>query len=532
MFETDFVIVGAGSAGCVLAERLSASGRHSVTLLEAGGSDKKFWIQVPIGYGKTFYDDSVNWKYTTDAIDSLNGRTSYWPRGKVLGGSSSINAMVYIRGQAKDFDDWAERGNPGWSAKDVRPYFERFEDRGDNPTGLHVTNTQDAIHPLNQSWFDAGKQAGFSRTENFNTDAFEGFGRYDINTKNGRRHSTARAFLGPAARRSNLRIITHAHATRILFKGQRATGVEYLHKNSTHSITANREVIISAGAINSPQLLQLSGVGDPALLQQFNIPVVNARTAVGQNLQDHIAVNYYYKSLVPTMNDTLYPLLGKLKAGIEYLLTRKGLLSLSVNQCGGFVKTRPELEHPDVQLYFTPASYTKAPPGKRPIIHPDPYSAFLLSFQPCRPTSRGSLGIQSNDPLQHPRIAPDYLSTNEDVDTVLAGCRLLRRLASTDAMTGIIKEEFIPGLQVQSDEALLEDFRERSDTVFHPVSTCIMGNDADSSVVDSSLRVHGCDALRVIDASVFPNLTSGNTNGPTVMVAEKGAELLLQTHGA
>ncbi len=530
MVESDFVIVGAGSAGCVLAERLSASGRYSVTLLEAGGSDKKFWIQVPIGYGKTFYDAAVNWQYTTDPVEALKSRTSYWPRGKVLGGSSSINAMVYIRGQASDFDDWAARGNPGWSAAEVMPYFERFEDRGDNPSGLHITDTEDAIHPLNQSWFDAGQQAGFSRTHNFNTDQFEGFGRYDITTKGGRRHSTARAFLGPAARRPNLQIITHAHATRVLFDGQRATGVAYQHQSGNRTINAHREVILSAGAINSPQLLQLSGIGDAALLQSLSIPLVNDRPAVGQNLQDHIAVNYYYKSLVPTMNDTLYPLSGKLRAGLQYLLTRKGLLSLSVNQCGGFVKTRQNLAHPDVQLYFTPASYTKARPGERPIIHPDPYSAFLLSFQPCRPTSRGSLSIRSTDPFQHPSIQPAYLSTNDDVDTVLAGCRLLRELAATDALSSIIKEEFMPGQAVQTDEQLLDDFRERADTVFHPVGTCIMGKDANNSVVDPSLRVHGCDALRVIDASVFPNLTSGNTNAPTIMVAEKGAELVLQAH--
>ena len=523
--------MGAGSAGCVLANRLSESGKHHISILEAGGADRGIWLRIPIGYGKTYYDERVNWMYNTEPEPNLNGRSSYWPRGKVLGGSSSINAMVYVRGQRRDFDDWEARGNPGWSADDLLPVFDRFEDRdGRKPLGrgdLHVTDTRSQIHPLCQQWLEAGQQAGFTLTDDFNGDNFEGFGRYSISTKNGFRHSTARAFLHPVLKRENLRMYLRAHATRVLFDGNRAVGVEYRQHGKTHRLNARKEVLLCGGTVNSPQLLQLSGIGNAALLSSLDIPVVYDNAAVGQNLQDHVGINYYYKSTVPTINDQLGPLIGKIKVGLQYMLQRKGLLSLSVNQAGGFVKTDPSLKHPNMQLYFNPISYTKAPEGTRPLMHPDRYSAFLLSFQPCRPTSRGHLQIHSPDPFEPPEIHPNYLSTNEDIAEVLAGCRLMRTLSETEALSRIIDHEFIPGSHVQSDEALLDDFRNRGDTVFHPVSTCIMGPDARDSVVDPTLKVHGVENLRVIDASVFPNLTSGNTNAPTIMVAEKGAELVI-----
>lgn len=534
MSNPDFIIVGAGSAGCVLANRLSANGKHSVTLLEAGGTDKRFWIQLPIGYGKTFFDPKVNWKYTTNAVAGLNGRTSYWPRGKALGGSSSINAMVYIRGQARDFDDWAAQGNPGWSAAELMPYFEQFEDAAGYPNAsagskdLHITDTLPDLHPLINTWFKAGEQAGYPTTKDFNRGTFEGIGYYRITTKHGRRHSTAQAFLEPARKRANLEVITHAHATRILFNGKQAEGVEYDHNGQLKHLKANREVIVCGGTINSPQLLQLSGVGDAALLNSLGIDVVIDKPSVGANLQDHIGINYYYKSRVPTLNDALTPISGKLKVSLQYLLKRRGILSLSVNQGGGFVRSNAAATHPNLQLYFNPISYTQAPAGKRPLMRPDPYSAYILSFQPCRPISRGYLKINSADPFKAPEIQPNYLSNNEDIADVLEGCHLMRALANTAALKEITSEELFPGPQVQSDEALLDDFKNRADTVFHPIGTCAMGNDISSCVVDHRLRVHGISGLRVIDASVFPNLTSGNTNAPTIMVAEKGAELILQ----
>lgn len=534
MSNPDFVIIGAGSAGCVLANRLSASGKYSVALLEAGGSDKRFWIQLPIGYGKTFFDSRVNWKYTTAEEAALNGRSSYWPRGKVLGGSSSINALVYIRGQARDFDDWAASGNPGWSAAEVMPYFARFEDAAGYPDDnsgskeLHISDPRPDLHPLIDTWLEAGQQAGFASTGDFNREQFEGVGYYRITTKNGRRHSTARAFLKPASKRSNLRVITHAHATRILFEGSKATGVEYHHNGQLKQLQANREIIVASGAVNSPQLLQLSGVGDAQLLSSFGIKVIQDNAAVGANLQDHIGINYYYKSRVPTLNDTLTPLSGKLKVTMQYLLKRRGVLSLSVNQGGGFVRSNSAQQHPNLQLYFNPISYTQAPADKRPLMRPDPYAAYILSFQPCRPSSRGHLNICSPDPFTAPDIRPNYLSTNEDINEVIEGCRLMRQLAATNALKAITSEEIQPGAQIDSDEALLDDFRNRAGTVFHPVGSCAMGADPKSSVVNNRLQVHGLNGLRVIDASIFPNLTSGNTNAPTIMVAEKGAEMILQ----
>lgn len=535
MKDPDYIIVGAGSAGCVLANRLSSNGKYQVHVLEAGGSDNRFWIQLPIGYGRTYFDERVNWKYQTNPDPGLNGRSSYWPRGKVLGGSSSINAMVYIRGQRRDFDDWAARGNPGWSADDVIPWFEQFERRNGKPFprgqgDLNVHNPKQDLHPLVNQFLGAAAEAGLPATDDFNVDnGFEGVGTYQITTKNGRRHSAARAFLHPAKKRANLQLSTNAHVTRVLFEGTRAVGIEYEQFGVLKTLKARREVILSGGAINSPQLLQLSGIGDTTLLNEFDIPVVANRPAVGANLQDHVGINYYYKSRVPTLNDQLYPWTGKLKAGLEYILTRKGQLSLSVNQAGGFVRSDQSQPSPNLQLYFSPVSYTRAPENTRPLMNPDPYSAFLLSFQPCRPTSRGYLRIRSSDPFEPPEIQPNYLSTNEDVADVVAGCHLMRELAKQPAFKDIISEELIPGPQCITDDALLEDFKNRGDTVFHPVSTCIMGSDPTTSVVDPSLRVHGVQNLRVIDASVFPNLTSGNTNAPTIMVAEKGADLVLQS---
>lgn len=525
---SDYLIVGAGSAGCLLANRLSADGRHQVTVLEAGGSDRRFWIQVPIGYGRTFYDERVNWCYETAPEPGLNGRRSYWPRGKVLGGSSSINAMVYIRGQRRDFDDWRDHGNPGWGADDVLPYFQRFEERAGLGGELHVHDPRAKLHPLVDTYLSATRSAGFKHTPDFNAfDSFEGTGTYHITTKAGRRHSTARAFLHPVSARDNLQVITHAHVTRVIFNGTKATGVEFERDGVLHRMDARREVILCGGAINSPQLLQLSGIGDADLLTGLDIPVLVNQPAVGANLQDHLGINYYFKSRVPTLNNDLNPWYGKLKAGLQYLINRGGHLSLSVNQAGGFVRTDSSLGAPNLQLYFTPISYTRAPEGTRPLMNPDPYPAFFLSFQPSRPTSRGSLRIRSTDPFEPPDISPNYLGTDEDIADALAGCRLMRELASQPALKDIILEELQPGPQAITDADLIEDFRARSDTVFHPVSTCIMGSDPARSVVGPDLKVHGVDGLRIIDASVFPNLTSGNTNAPTIMVAEKGADIIL-----
>lgn len=535
MSSFDYVIIGAGSAGCVLANRLSENGKYSVLLLEAGGSDRRFWIQVPIGYGRTYYQPAVNWMFMTEPQQGLLGRQSYWPRGKVLGGSSSINAMVYIRGHRKDYDDWAAQGNPGWGYQDVLPYFKKSESNslgenyyrgGEGP--LHVDDVTSQLHPLCKHFIESGNNLGVPYNPDFNAKYQEGIGHYQITTRNGFRMSAAKAYLHPVKSRKNLNIICRAHVKKILFQGRVATGVEYEYKGYTHIASAVKEVILSAGSINSPKLLQLSGIGDKALLKQHDLGLVYQNPAVGQNLQDHLGMDYLYTCTHPTLNDELNTWYGKLSAGIKYVLTRKGPLSLSVNQAGGFIRTQTGLEQPDIQLYFSPVSYTRAPPGKRPLMNPDPFSAFLLGVSNCRPTSRGSINIRSSNPFDNPEINPNYLTTDHDVSELLEGVKFLRRMADTAPLKNIILEEIRPGPSCRTEEQLIEDIRNYSWTVFHPTSTCRMGPNDDNAVVDSQLKVFGVEKLRVVDASVFPFLVSGNTNAPVIMVAEKGADLILQ----
>jgi choline dehydrogenase len=533
MESFDYVVVGAGTAGCVVASRLAEDSSVSVLLLEAGGSDRTLWIQLPIGYGRTFFDPKINWMYDTDPEAALNGRTSYWPRGRVIGGSGSINAMVHVRGQKADFDDWRDMGNPGWGFADTLPYFRKSEDHdgGETPFHgaggpMHVSDISDSTHPICALFLQTAVELGFRTTHDFNGPEGEGVGFYQINTHRGRRASTANAFLRPALRRHNIKLRTNALATRIQFDGNRATGVIYERDGRVCAGAARREVILCGGAINSPQLLQLSGIGDPADLATAGIPVRHALTGVGKNLQDHLAVSYFYRCNRPTLNDELRPLSGKILAGLRYLIDRGGPLSMSVNQAGGFVRSSVSLARPDLQLYFSPVSYTQTPLSERRLLNPDPFSAFLLSVNACRPTSRGTIRIICDDPRRAPSIKPHYLSTDQDLADALAGAKLLRRFAATRPLADIITGEIKPGPEVRTDDDLLADFRARGDTVYHPVGTCAMGPDPRNAVVDAELRVHGLAGLRVIDASIFPAITSGNTNAPTVMVAEKGADLV------
>lgn len=530
----DYIIVGAGSAGCVLANRLSDSGKHSVLVLEAGGSDRKFSIQTPIGYGNTFYDPKVNWMYTTEKDPGLNNQPSYWPRGKVVGGSSSINAMVYIRGQAEDYDLWQTMGNPGWGWDDVLPYFKKSEtnsDGGNDYRGdsgpLYVNNVSQQYHPLTKVFLQAGEQQGFSFNPDFNGKNQEGLGYYQITTKNGTRMSTARAYLYPALKRHNCQMVTEAHVNRILFRHNATYGVEYKRQGNIHVVQANQEVIVCAGAINSPQLLQLSGIGPSELLSYLNIPMVHAAEAVGRNLQDHLACTHYYQSKIPTLNNQLYPWWGKLIAGIKYLTLRRGVLSLSVNQAGGFIRSNPQRLRPNLQMYFAPITYTTALPDERPLMQPDPYAGFLNSVGQLRPASRGHLEIDSIEPTRHPKIVPNYYSAEEDRVEMLEGVRILRAFAKTPALSAVIEQEQTPGLNIESDDELIDDIKQRSNTVFHPTSTCMMGRDQTKAVVDSQGLVYGVQQLRVVDASIFPTVISGNTNAPVVMVAEKIADMIL-----
>jgi choline dehydrogenase len=533
--QFDYIIVGAGSAGCVLANRLSAGGKHRVLLLEAGPWDFRFWIQVPIGYGKTFYDGRTNWKYQTEPEPALGGRESYWPRGRVIGGSSSINAMVYVRGQAEDFDDWEKAGNPGWGWRDVLPAYRRMEDHALGESAyhgaggpLHVTEISKTAHPLTAVFIKAGREAGLAYNPDLNGAGQEGVGTYQITTRNGLRLSSARAYLWPALWRRNLVVRTHALATRILFDGRRAIGVTYRSGSRTVELRARREVILSGGAINSPQLLQLSGVGPAALLKAHGIDVVRDSPMVGRNLQDHLCYDHVYRSKRPSLNDELHPWHGKLRAASRYIVSRGGPLSLSVNQGGGFFRTRPDRTRPDMQLYFSPLTYERTPPGIRPLMHPDPFPGFTTSASPCRPTSRGVLEIRSADPAAPPRIQPNYLATEHDLADLLAGAKFLRRLAATPALGDLIEAELKPGPAAQSDEDLIADIRARAYSVFHPCGSCGMGPDPARAVVDPRLKVHGLEGLRVVDASIFPSIPSGNINAPAIMVGEKGADLVLE----
>ncbi|PZO79734.1 MAG: choline dehydrogenase [Mesorhizobium amorphae] len=533
----DFVVVGSGSAGSVVAERLSAGGRFSVLVLEAGGTDRRFFVQMPLGYGKTFMDASVNWNYRAEPDPGLAGSADHWPRGRVLGGSSSINAMVWVRGHPADFDEWRDAGNPGWGFSDLLPFFKAVEDNqagADEWRGtggpLHVTDNRRNIHPLTKRFLQAAEAAGLPPTPDFNGASQEGSGVWQITTRNGRRMSAARAFLRPAMKRPNLRVETGALATRILFEGTRAVGVEYIQGGRKWEARAGREVILCGGSINSPQLLQLSGVGGADHLKSLGIPVLVDQPQVGQNLQDHLGINYTWKARQATLNQRLRPWWGKAMAGSQYLLLRRGPLSISMNQGGGFFRTDESRTRPNMQLYFQAFSTVLPRAGERPILSPDPWPGFSIGLSNCRPTSVGSIAIRSADPLEHPVIRPNAFSTNADVAEMLDAVKFLRKVAAQEPIREVIAEEMLPGPDCQGDEALVDDFRRRSGTVYHPVSTCRMGPDAAKAVVDPRLRVHGLSGLRVIDASVFPNIIAGNTNAAAIMTGAKGASLVLEDH--
>lgn len=531
----DYVIVGAGSAGCVLAEALSRDGRFRVAIIEAGGSDRKFFVQMPLGYGKTFYDRSINWNYFAEPDPGLNGQRDYWPRGRIIGGSGSLNAMVWIRGDARDYDGWEAEGNPGWGWRDVLPVFralehceegeERWRGRG-GP--VHITDQTAFQHPLTERFIRAGVEAGFPFNPDFNGARQEGVGLYQTNTKGGWRMSAARAFLYPALKRPNLTLITNAQVTRILFRGDRATGVEIARGRSREELNARREVVLAAGAINSPQLLQLSGIGPAEHLRPLGVDVRVDSPAVGQHMQDHLGINYVFRAKVPSLNEVLRPFWRRMGAGAQFLLARSGPLSMSLNQGGGFVRSRPWLDRPDTQLYMQAISTFTARTGTRPLLMPDPFPGYAIGMSSCRPEARGSCLIRSADPFEAPMIRPNAYGTDNDVQTMLSGVKVIRRIAEQAALAEVTEVELAPGPKVVSDEALIEDFRNRSGTVYHPCGSARMAPDIGDGAVDHRLRVHGVTGLRVADASVFPSVISGNINAPVMMVASKGATMIVE----
>ncbi len=528
----DYIVVGAGSAGCVVANRLSTDPSNRVLLLEAGGRDWNPWIHVPVGYFKTLHNPSTDWCYKTDPDPGLNGRSIDWPRGKTLGGSSSINGLLYIRGQHEDYDHWRQLGNIGWSAEDVLPYFKRAEDQergGDqyHGTGGPLSVSDMRVHREVCNAFIAGaEELGVPRNDDFNGARQEGAGYFQLTARHGRRCSTAVAYLNPVRRRPNLEIVTHAHVESLLFEADReqaVNGIGFSVKGARREahIRPGGEVVLSAGAIGSPQILQISGIGPGGLLQSLDIPVRHEMPGVGTNLQDHLQIRMVYEVNVPTLNDEINNFLRRMLIGIQYVLLRRGAMSMGASQVCIFAKTRPELATPDIQFHFQPLSADK--PG----IEMHPFSGITASVCQLRPESRGTIMIKSSDPHVYPSIQPGYLSTTVDQETAVAAMRMSRAIAGSKAMSPFIVAERVPGEAAETDGELLDAARTISQTIYHPTSTCKMGSDV-GAVVDDRLRVHGVKGLRIADASIMPTIVSGNTNAPTIMIGEKASDMILE----
>jgi choline dehydrogenase len=522
----DYVIVGAGSAGCVLANRLTEDRRVKVALLEAGGRDTNPWIHIPAGYFRTMFNPDVTWQYGAGPEPHLGGRVVPWPRGRVLGGSSSINGLLYVRGQAHDYDVWRQLGNEGWSYRDVLPYFRRAEDQERGPDELHGAGGPLAVtdvrmeNPLCEAYIAAAAEAGVPRTRDFNGVSQEGVGYYQLTTREGRRASTAQCYLRPAEKRANLRVITNAEVEGISLEGKRATGVHCKVNGERRWIVAKREVLLAAGAIGSPQILELSGIGKPEVLKSAGVEVRHALPGVGENLQDHYQVRFIYEMSLPaSLNDVWHNPWLTFKTGITYAMQRRGILTIGAGVVGLFAKSRPGLEEPDIQFHFMPLS------AERPGQGMHEFSGVTSSICVLRPASRGHLHITSAKASDPPMILANYLAEETDRQATLDGMKLARKIAEQPAFKQHLKREVVPGPGTQTDEELLAVAKEKGTTVFHPCGTCKMGSDP-TAVVDQRLRVHGLQGLRVIDASIMPTLISGNTNAPTIMIAEKASDMI------
>lgn len=530
--EFDYVIVGAGSAGCVLANRLSADPEVSVLLLEAGGKDDYFWIHVPVGYLYCMGNPRTDWCFQTEEEPGLNGRALAYPRGKVLGGCSSINGMIYMRGQARDYDQWRQLGNVGWGWDDVLPLFKRSEDQARGADDLHGSGGEWRVEQQRLSWEildafqEAAAQAGIPKTEDFNRGNNEGCGYFQVNQRKGVRWNTAKAFLRPAMQRPNLTVLTHAQAKRLTLNGRRATGVEFWHKDALSKATARGEVILATGAVGSPQILQLSGIGPGAVLRNFGIETKHELAGVGENLQDHLQVRTVFKvKNVKTLNERANSLTGKLGMGLEYMLFKTGPLTMAPSQLGGFVKSDDSRETPNLEYHVQPLSLEKFGDP----LHPFP--AFTASVCNLRPESRGSIHIKSPDPRVQPAIRPNYLSAPADRKVAAQAILLTREICRQPALAPYEPEEFKPGPHIADEEALAVAAGDIATTIFHPVGTCKMGHDP-MAVVDDRLRVRGIEGLRVVDASIMPTITSGNTNSPVIMIAEKAAGMIREDRRA
>jgi len=529
--EYDYIIVGAGSAGCVLANRLSEDPTKTVLLLEAGTKDWNPWIHIPVGYFKTMHNPATDWCYMTEPDKGIDGRKLQWPRGKVLGGSSSLNGLLYVRGQKEDYDRWETLGNKGWSYKDVLPYFKKSEDqeRGADKYhgvgGLQKVSDLRLRRPIADMFIKAAEQIGIPFNKDYNGETQEGVGYFQQTAYKGYRWSTAKGFLRPAKKRTNLTIITRAHTSRVIFDESgdqpKAIGIEFVRKGSLQTVKVRKEIVLSAGAIGSPQILQLSGVASSEILKKHNIPLVKELPGVGQNLQDHLQIRLVFKTRQNTLNDELNSYFKQFKVGLQYFLTRTGALTLAASQIVIFTKTKAEIERPDIQFHFQPLSADKPGDG----VHP--FSAFTASVCQLRPHSSGHLEIKSTDPLEYPAIYPNYLSDERDLEIAIESVKVARKITEAPALASEIIDEYVPGREFQTDEELLLAARKYSQTIYHPTSTCKMGHD-EMAVVDDRLRVHGIQGLRVADASIMPEITSGNTNAPSIMIGEKAADMILE----
>jgi choline dehydrogenase len=524
--DFDYLIIGAGSAGSVLANRLSADGRYSVAVIEAGGSGRHPSFHLPVGYVWNRAHPRGNWLYRTEPEASSGDRAILWPRGKVLGGSSAINGLLYIRGQARDYDEWRDLGNTGWGWNDVLPYFRRAERQARGADAFHggdgplAVSDPTARHPLSDAFLDAAAQAGYPIRDDFNGEQQEGVGYFQVTVDKGIRSSTANAYLKPARRRRNLHVLTHAHVDRVVVEHGRAIAVDILRDGRRERLRARREIILSAGAVASPALLQRSGIGDAAHLASLGIASVAELPGVGRNLQDHYMVSLTYRIQGLTTFNEMTRGWRLLREIARYALFRRGLLTLSASQINAFLPTRDNPQHPDVQFHVLPGSFNFETGAV------DRIPGLTCGVCQLRPQSRGSILIDSTDPLAAPRIRPNYLATEGDRRAVIDGLRHARRIAAQPALSRYLAEERQPGPAADSDEALLDFARNTGKTLYHPVGTCRMGSDRDA-VVDMQLKVHGIAGLRVVDASVMPTLISGNTNAPTIMIAERAADFIL-----